>query len=123
MINILNEFGPARLIWDIINNVPGSVITYFKEQSIDINILAAMEAPEIEKLLPGFFAADFTDYLGIDSKAYIFIDTYEALWDGLRDKGSFHEKDEWIRGNLIPNMLGVSWVICGQRKITMGSRM
>ena len=57
------------------------------------------------------------DYLGKNSKFYIFIDTYEALWDGLRDKGSFHEKDEWIRDNLIPNMLGVSWVICGREKL------
>jgi tetratricopeptide (TPR) repeat protein len=117
IIGILDEFGPARLSWDIINNAPDSIMRFLKEQAVDINILAAMEAPEIEKLLPGFFAADFMDYLGTDSKAYIFIDTYEALWDGLRDKGSFHEKDEWIRDNLIQNMLGVSWVICGRDKL------
>ncbi|MCO5380743.1 MAG: tetratricopeptide repeat protein [Methanosarcina barkeri] len=117
IIGILDEFGPARLSWDIINNAPDSIMRFLKEQAVDINILAAMEAPEIEKLLPGFFAADFMDYLGTDSKAYIFIDTYEALLDGLRDKGSFHEKDEWIRDNLIQNMLGVSWVICGREKL------
>ena len=117
MIDALNEFGPARLVWDIINNAPDNVRRILKEQAIYINVLTAMEAPEIEKLLPGFFAADFTDYLGTDSKAYIFIDTYEALWEGLRDKGSFHEKDEWIRDNLIPNMPGVSWIVCGREKL------
>ncbi|AKB58702.1 tetratricopeptide repeat protein [Methanosarcina barkeri] len=124
IIDILNEIRPGplekipvRFIFENINNVPENIRRFFKEQVIDINVLTAMEAPEIEKLLPGFFAADFTDYLGTDSKAYIFIDTYEALWDGLRNEGSFHEKDKWIRDNLIPNMLGVSWIICGQEKL------
>jgi len=117
IIDVLNEFGPTRLIWDIINNAPDNIKRYYKEQAIGINKLVSMEAPEIEKLLPGFFAADFTSYLGTNSKAYIFIDTYEALWDGLRDKGGFHEKDEWIRENLIPNMKGVSWVICGRDEL------
>ncbi len=117
IIDVLNEFGPAGFIWDSINDAPDNIRRFFKEQTIDINVLTAMEAPDIEKLLPGFFAADFTDYLGTDSKAYIFIDTYEALWEGLRDKGSFYEKDEWIRDNLIPNMPGVSWVICGREKL------
>jgi len=123
IIDVLNEFGPARSIWDIINNAPENIKRFFKEQAIDINKIVAMEASEIEKLLPGFFAADFTSYLGMNSKAcmnskaYIFIDTYEALWDGLRDKGGFHEKDEWIRENLIPNMKGVSWVICGRNEL------
>ena len=121
IIDVLDEFGPARLTWDIINNAPDNVRRIFKEQAIDINRLVAMEAYELEKLLPGFFAADFTDYLGTDSKAYIFIDTYEALWDGLKDKGSFHEKDEWIRDNLIPNMQGVSWIISGREKLLWAS--
>ena len=117
IINILDEFGPARLTWDIINNAPDNIQKFLKEQAIDIHKLAVMEAHEIEKLLPGFFAADFTSYLGTDSKAYIFIDTYEAIWEDVRNKGSFHEKDEWIRDNLIPNMKGVSWVICGREKL------
>lgn len=119
IVNVLNEFGPAhtKLIIDIINNAPDNIRRFFKKQAIDINVLTAMEAPEMEKLLPGFFAADFTSYLGTNSKAYIFIDTYEALWEGLRNNGSFHEKDEWIRGNLIPNMLGVSWIICRREKL------
>ncbi|MFZ2497858.1 tetratricopeptide repeat protein [Methanosarcina sp.] len=120
IIDVLDQFGPARLTWDIINNAPDSVISFFKEQAININKLTAMEAHELEETLPIFFAADFTWYLGTkNSKVYIFIDTYEALWDGLRDKGSFYEKDAWIREKLIPNMPGVSWVICGREKLQL----
>jgi tetratricopeptide (TPR) repeat protein len=117
MIDFLDEFGPARMTWDTINNAPDNIMKFFKEQAIDIHKLATMEAYELEKLLPGFFAADFKDYLGTNSKAYIFIDTYEAIWENLRDKGSFHEKDKWIRDNLIQNMPGISWVICGREKL------
>lgn len=108
---------PIKLTFDTLNNAPDSIRRFFKEQFLDIGKLTAMETHELEKLLPGFFAADFIDYLGSNSKAYIFIDTYEALWEGLRDTGSYHEKDEWIRDNLIPNMFGISWVICGREKL------
>ena len=124
LIDVLNEikFGPfenipIKLIYDTINNAPGNVINFFRNQAIDVNELVTKEAHELEKFLPGFFAADFTDYLGSNTSAYIFIDTYEALWEGLRDIGSYHEKDEWIRDNLIPNMSCVSWVICGREKL------
>jgi len=124
IIDVLNEIRPGplqlipiRLIFDIVNNAPDDVKIFFKEQAIDIDILADMEAYEIEKLLPGFFAVDLTSYLGTNSKAYIFIDTYEVLWEGLKNKGSFHEKEEWIRDDLIPNIQRVSWVICGREKL------
>jgi tetratricopeptide (TPR) repeat protein len=122
-VDSLDEFGSihAGWIYDIINNAPDNINRFFKEQIIDIDKLTAMEAHKLEKLLPGFFAADFISCLSADSKAYIFIDTYEALWEGLRDKGSFHEKDKWVRDNLIPNMLGISWVICGREKLLWAS--
>ncbi len=116
IIDILNVFGPAKLAWDAVNNAPDSVVRFFKEQVIDINKLTNMEAHEIEKLLPVFFAADITNYLGTNSKAYIFIDTYEALFEDLRKKGSLYKKNEWIRDNLIPSMPTVSWVICGREE-------
>ncbi len=128
IIDVLNDIRPGPLapipvkrIFDSINNAPYNIKRFFKEQAIDIDVLRAMEVHEIEKLLPGFFAAEFTSYLGTDSKACIFIDTYEALWEDLRNKGSFHEKDEWIRDSLIPNMPGVSWVICGREKLLWDS--
>jgi Tfp pilus assembly protein PilF len=124
MIDVLNGIKPGplkpipiKLTFDTLNNAPDNIRRFFKEQFLDIGKLTAMETHELEKLLPGFFAADFTDYLGSNTNAYIFIDTYEALWEGLRDIGSYHEKDEWIRENLIPNMSRVSWVICGREKL------
>jgi len=54
IIGVLDEFGPARLTWDIINNAPDNVMRIFKEQAIDISKLVSMEAHELEKLLPGF---------------------------------------------------------------------
>ncbi|AKJ38581.1 tetratricopeptide repeat protein [Methanosarcina barkeri] len=124
VINVLNETKPGplglipvKLIFDIINKAPDSIRRFFEEQAISIDELASMEAYEIEKRLPGIFADDFTSNLGMNSRACIFIDTYEALWEGLRGKGSFHEKDKWIRECLIPNMKGVSWVMCGREKL------
>jgi tetratricopeptide (TPR) repeat protein len=119
IIDALDEFASvnAGMILGIINNAPDNINRFFKEQALDIHKLVAMEAHQIEEILPGFFAADFTAYLGSSSRAYIFIDTYESLWEGLRDTGSYHEKDRWIRENLVPNMFGVSWVICGREKL------
>jgi tetratricopeptide (TPR) repeat protein len=124
IIDILNEVRGSlesiavKLIFDVINNTSDNIINLFRKQHIEIDKLTVMEASELEKLLPGFFAADFISYLGASSKAYVFIDSYEAIWESLRDKGSFYEKDEWIRDNLILNMLGVSWVICGREKLS-----
>ncbi len=124
ILNALNEtiLGPfisipVKRILDIINNAPESTRRFLKELPIDVKKLESMEAHEIEKKLPGFFAADFTDALGTNSKACIFIDTYEAIWKDWRGIGSFGKKDKWIRKCLIPNMPGVSWVICGREQI------
>lgn len=124
ILNALNEtvFGsflsiPVKRILDIINNAPENTRKFLKELPIDIKKLESMEAHEIEKILPGIFAADFTSNLGTNSRAYIFIDTYEAIWKDWRGIGSFSEKDKWIRKCLIPNMPGVSWVICGREQV------
>ena len=119
IINVLDEFGSvhAGKLWDIINSAPDNIRRFFKEKVIDINELLSMEAHELEELLPGFFAADFTSYLGTNLKAYIFIDTYEALWEDVKNRSNFHETDAWIRDNLIPNLYDVSWVISGREKL------
>lgn len=124
ILNALNEtvFGPiisipVKRILNTINNAPESTRQFLEELPIDIKKLESMEAHEIEKILPGIFAADFTDSLGTNSRACIFIDTYEAIWKDWREIGSLSEKDKWIRKCLIPNMPGVSWVICGREQI------
>jgi tetratricopeptide (TPR) repeat protein len=108
---------PVKRIVDIINHTPGSVRRHFGELPISIKKLESMEAHEIEKILPCIFAADFTDSLGFNSRSFIFIDTYEAIWKDWRGIGSFSEKDKWMRKYLIPNLPGVSWVICGREQI------
>lgn len=124
IIDALNEtvLGPftsifGKRICGIINNAPESARRFFGELPIDINKLESMEAHEIEKILPSIFAADFTDNFSANSRACIFIDTYEALWKDWRGIGSFSEKDKWIRKCLIPDMPRVSWVICGREQI------
>lgn len=124
ILNALNEtvFGtfisiPVKRIFSIINNAPESTRRFLEELPIDIKKLESMEAHEIEKILPVIFAADFTDTLGTNSRVCIFIDTYEAIWKDWRGVGSSSEKDKWLRKCLIPNMPGVSWVICGRDKI------
>ncbi|KKH38962.1 tetratricopeptide repeat protein [Methanosarcina mazei] len=124
ILNALNEtaFGPflsmpLKQIADIINHAPANIRRHFGELPIDIKKLESMEAHEIEKILPGIFAADFTSNFGTSSRVCIFIDTYEAIWKDWLGIGSFSEKDKWIRKCLIPNMPGVSWVICGREQI------
>lgn len=117
--NILGSFIsiPVKRIVNIINHTPENVRRHFGELPISIEKLESMEAHEIEKILPCIFAADFTDSLGSNSRVCIFIDTYEAIWKDWRRIGSFSEKDKWIRKCLIPNIPGVSWVICGREQI------
>lgn len=124
ILNALNEtvFGsfisiPVKRIVNIINRAPGNIRKHFEELPIDIKKLESMESNEIEKILPSIFAADFTGSLGTNSRACIFIDTYDAIWKDWRGIGSFSEKDKCIRKCLIPNMPGVSWVICGREQI------
>lgn len=117
IIGVLENSSKLSLAWELLNSASDSFRKWCHLHHIDVSKIESLEPNKIEELLPGIFAADFFEHFGENSKFYIFIDTYEALWDGLRDKGSFHEKDKWIRDNLIPNMLGVSWVICGREKL------
>lgn len=117
IIDVLENSGKLSLAWELLNSVSDSFRKWCNLHHLDISKIESFEPNQIEELLPGIFAADFFKHFGENSKFYIFIDTYEALWEGLRDIGSYYEKDEWIRDNLIPNMLGVSWVICGREKL------
>ena len=117
IIGVLENSGKLSLAWELLNGTSDSFRKWCSLHHLNISKVELLEPNEIEELLPGIFAADFFNYFGENSKFYIFMDTYEALWNGLRNKGSFHEKDKWIRDNLIQNMIGVSWVICGREKL------
>lgn len=94
----------------------------FKEWALkrekEIANIVDMEAVDIGKNLPAFWASDLTDYLKSSSNsAVIFIDTYEALWDNHRAQGDFNSKDKWIR-DLVAELPGVLWVICGREALS-----
>lgn len=76
-----------------------------------------LEAKEIVERLPFFWASDLEDYLSQkQTKATIFFDTYEALWENANTEGGFFLRDEWVR-DLISYLPQVLWVICGREKL------
>lgn len=121
--DLLDSFGGLFSInYSSIKSVVERAPDRFKEWSLkrekDIARLPDMEALDIEKMLPVFFANDLADYLQKTSQsAVIFIDSYEALWEKKRGQGSFSSRDEWIR-QLIANLPKSSlWVLCGRDEL------
>ncbi len=121
--DLLDSFGGLVSInYSSIKNVVGKAPDRLKEWALkrekEIARLPDMEALDIEKMLPVFFANDLADYLQKTSKsAVIFIDSYEALWEKERGQGSYNSRDEWVR-QLIANLPKSSlWVICGREEL------
>lgn len=115
---ILGELDPVSLIQKILKFVskfPEKYSNCLSQRKADIKQLPSMEAQEIEALLPVYWAKDFCDHLNRTSeKAVIFIDSYEALWREERHRGSFNERDKWIRA-LVENLPECTlFVIFGQ---------
>ncbi|HRE40817.1 MAG TPA: tetratricopeptide repeat protein [Ignavibacteria bacterium] len=83
----------------------------------ELSQLPSLSAKEILDRLPMFLAFDINDYLNKkNTKAVIFIDTYEALWENIFTEGGFFLRDEWVR-ELIANLPQVLWVISGREKL------
>lgn len=79
--------------------------------------LQAMEPNDIVVRLPMFWAHDLKDFLQHhDRPIILFIDTYEALWEGQRTEGEFFSRDEWVR-ELVSHLKEVLWVITGRQKL------
>lgn len=114
----IGEFDPISLgqkLLKLVNKFPVLYQIWSLQRREDIAKLPAMEASEIEKLLPVYWANDLCDHLNHTSKkAVLFMDTYEALWNNEKHERSFNEKDEWIR-TLVANLSErVLCVICGK---------
>jgi tetratricopeptide (TPR) repeat protein len=120
--DLLDSFGGLFSInYSSIKRVVEKAPDRFKEWTLkrekEIANIANMEATEIEKKLPNFWANDLSDYLKLtSSSAVIFIDTYEALWENRRGQGNFNSKDKWLR-DLVAELPGVLWVICGREAL------
>ena len=99
----------------VVERAPDRFRDWSLKRKEELARLPEMEAPDIEKTLPVFFAQDLADHLQKTSKsAVFFIDSYEALWEKERGQGSFNSRDEWVR-QLIANLPESSlWVICGR---------
>ena len=120
--DLLDFFGGfVSINYSSIKKVVESAPARFKEwtlkREMEIANLVNMEAADLEKNLPAFWASDLADYLKYtSSSAVIFIDTYEALWENHRGQGNFNSKDKWIR-DLVAELPGVLWVICGREAL------
>lgn len=82
--------------------------------------LKDMHPKDIEDMLLVYWADDFSEWLrSSNRKAIFFFDTYEALWEHNRTKGSFGDRDEWIREFILQfEDVPVLNIICGREKIT-----
>lgn len=118
VLDICNEFVPVNLIPNVLNlakSLPERYQKWALKRKEDISRLSDFEPTEIEELLPVYWAYDLADHLQETSEfAVIFIDTYEAIWEKEREKGSFNDRDKWFR-KLIENIQKFClWVICGR---------
>lgn len=121
VLDICNEFVPVNLIPNVYNlakSLPERYQKWALKRKEDISKLPNLEPTEIYERLPIYLAHDLDDHLQNTSEsAVIFIDTYEALWEKDRDKGSFNSRDEWLR-KLIENIQkSCLWVICGKESL------
>lgn len=83
-----------------------------------INDMYLMEANELYEKLPLYFIEDINNFLkDTKNQMIIFMDTYEALWDGDKNKYRQFETDEWIRDILVRNLPGVLFVVFGREKL------
>jgi len=121
VLDICDEFIPVNLMPNMLNLAKSLPERYHKwalKRKEDISRLPDLEPTEIEELLPVYWAYDLADHLQDTSEsAVVFIDTYEALWEKEREKGSFNDHDKWLR-ELIKNIQkSCLWVICGREAL------
>lgn len=121
ILDVCDEFVPANLIPNVYNltkNLPKHYQKWVLKREEDISGLQNLEPTEIYKRLPVYLAHDLADHLQNTSElAVIFIDTYEALWEKERDKGSFNSRDEWLRKLIEKIQKSCLWVICGKESL------
>jgi len=121
VLDICDEFVPVNLIpnvYNLANSLPERYQKWTLKRKEDFSKLPELEPTQIYERLPVYLAHDLTDHLQNTSEsAVIFIDTYEALWEKERDKGSFNSRDGWLR-KLIENIQkSCLWVICGKESL------
>lgn len=81
------------------------------------NILGKDDPLEVLEWLPVLWASDLRHWAAENNmKAVIFLDTYEALWEGKEADGRGISPDDWVR-DLAGHLKGIQIIISGQRKV------
>ncbi len=81
--------------------------------------IAGLDDPNaVEEWLPGFWGADLRAWLAgePDRRAVLFLDTFEALWEGRGRGERGTAPDEWIR-DWTGHLAGVLVVVAGREKL------
>ncbi|MBN2541755.1 tetratricopeptide repeat protein [bacterium] len=135
--SLIDEGGLLSDVLDVAGDVPGIDIIsagvraivqgqkhirdwWKKRGQSEIYKLTDMEPREILERLPMYWASDFKDFInsrGLSS--VMFLDTYEAMWEGERAEAKVFTRDEWVR-ELVAQLPEVLWVICGREKLRWG---
>lgn len=109
----------------VISIIPGAVARIYdvasKKLNLDIEIkeelgkMEIMSPSQCEELLPAFFAYDLNKYLkkNTNKLIIIFLDTYEALWNKVKNDITKFSQDQFVR-ELISQLPGILFVISGR---------
>lgn len=90
---------------------------WVKRGKQELSTLAQLEPKEIAERLPLYWAVDFRTFLQRKkSSGVLFIDSYDALWEGVRSEAKIFTQDAWVR-ELVSQLPESFWVICGREKI------
>ena len=104
---IIEKHGRKALAW------------WRKRGQRELGHLSALDAPQdVEDWLPAFFSADLKAWIEEDvtRHAVIFLDTFEALWEGGGSGQRGAAPDAWVR-EWVAHLNGVLVVIAGRSKL------
>ncbi len=88
-----------------------------KRGRADLQELASLGTDEILDRLPMFWAADLNAALAVTGeRVVLFLDTYEALWEGKRQEHYRFTVDAWVREWILQTP-GVLWVLAGRERL------
>ncbi len=90
---------------------------WLKRGREELQALPGLEASQILDRLPMFWASDVAEQLErTGEKLVVFLDTYEALWEGKRLEHQRFTVDEWVR-EWVAQFPGVLWVVTGRERL------
>lgn len=118
ILSTIDGLGILSVIPGVINKIYD---TTYNKLHLDIEIeeelkkMEVMSASQCEYLLLAFFAYDLNKYLAKenDKIIVIFLDTYEALWNEIKNDITKFSQDQFVR-ELISQLPGVLFVISGR---------